>query len=190
METSKQAIVVPENRVVADITKAVDKVQSRCYRRRTMFQNTVEEAMHSRLWHEEERIREINERLKQLTKQYNEFLDLQREAETRKKRIKTLFSLVGQQDYNAPAGQEVEHKVAMSILRDSVENLRLTLPLWKAMREYLSHVPEARIAEMEAFFQELKFADGNRQAMESALRRHPRVFKIRREKREKYISLK
>ena len=67
--------------------------------------------------------------------------------------------------------------------------LRATLPLWQAMREYLSFVPEARIAELEDFFQQISFAEGNRQAIESALKRHPKVFRTRKKKREKFIAL-
>jgi hypothetical protein len=157
---------------------------------RTMFQNTIEEAMHSRMWHEEERVEQIDERLKELIKAHNEFIDLQKEAETRKKRIQILFSLVGPIDPHAPAGRGAEHRIALNLLRESQEALLEKLPLWKAMREYLSHVAESRIGEMEQFFQSMNYVEGNRQAIESALRRHPKVFKIRKEKREKYISLK
>jgi predicted nuclease with TOPRIM domain len=179
-----------QNRVVGDITIPIDTVMSKCHTPRVMFQNTVEETMHSRLWHEEDRVVEINERLKELAKAYNEYRDLQAEVEARQKRIRTLFSLVGPIDANAPEGRGGEHRVAISLLRESQEDLKEKLPLWQAMREYLRHVKEARIAEMEAFFQQIKFPEGNRQAMESALKRHPKTFKTRKEKREKYISLK
>jgi hypothetical protein len=58
------------------------------------------------------------------------------------------------------------------------------------MKEYLQHVPEARIGEMEDFFETVKMPNANRQAMESALKRHPETFKIRKDKRDKFISLK
>ena len=189
MISTKEGISAAKNRVGGDIT-FLDTVMSRCNTPRVMFQNTVEETMHSRLWHEEDRIVEINERLKELAKAYNEYRDLQAEVETRQKRIKTLFSLVGALDKNAPEHRGGEHRVAMALLAESQTELKEKLPLWQAMREYLRHVKEARIAEMEAFFQQVEFAEGNRQAMESALKRHPKTFKIRKEKREKYISLK
>ncbi|MGB8473967.1 MAG: hypothetical protein WCE61_07795 [Candidatus Acidiferrum sp.] len=157
---------------------------------RAMFQNTIEEAMHSRLWHEEEKVREINERLKELTKAYNEFLDLQKETEVRTERMRTLVALIGNIDYNAPIGRETEHKVAMDILREGKDDLRAQLPLWKAMREYLRYVPEARLSAMEEFFQQVQFHEGNRQAMESALKRHPKTFQTRRVKGQRLISLK
>jgi hypothetical protein len=178
------------SRVAPEATKVLTRLCRGDSVRDVMFQNTIQESMHSRLWHEEQRIREINERLKELTKAYNEFLDLQKEAETRKRRMGVLFSLVGPIDYHAPEGQETEHKTAMSVLSERADELSAGLPVWKAMREYLQHAREARIGEMEAFFKEVNYADGNRQAMESALKRHPKIFKIRKEKREKYISLK
>jgi|SRR5579859_1764711 len=190
MKGIEQAVSTNQSRVVSDITNVLTRYSRGDIVSSTMFQNTIEEAMHSRLWHEEDRIQEINEELKRLTSAYNKFLDLQKEAEERKRRLQVLFSLVGPIDQNAPDNRGAEHRFAISLLKENVEELRSKLPLWKAMREYLRHAPEARIGEMEAFFQEMKFTDGNRQAIESALRRHPKVFKIRKEKREKYISLK
>jgi hypothetical protein len=54
----------------------------------------------------------------------------------------------------------------------------------------LRHVNEARIAQIEVFFESIKFREGNRNSIESALKRHPRIFELERKGREKYISLK
>jgi hypothetical protein len=72
----------------------------------------------------------------------------------------------------------------------SPKQCRDNLSLWEAMKEYLQYVPEARIAETEAFFEAVQMPNANRQSMESALKRHPETFKIRKDNREKYISLK
>ena len=182
---------VSGNRVVADITNNLTRLSHGDIVHR-MFQNTVEEAMHSRLWHEETRLREINERLRELTKAYNEYVDLKNEAKGRRERLEILFALVGGLDLNKAreTGEDSEHQTAQQVLSVSQEEIRATLPLWKAMQEFLSYVPEARIGEMETFFESVDYADGNRQAIESALKRHPDIFKIRKQKREKYISLK
>lgn len=190
METGKQAAIVPKERVVGYITNTLTTVRSRCYRAR-MFQSTVQESMHSRLWHEEERLREIDSKMRELKKHYNEYLDLQREALDRRKRMEVLLSIVGEIDYEGAAlGSRTRHETAMVLSGKQVEELRSALPLWKAMEEYLQHVPETRIGEMEEFFQGVGLIEGNRQAIESALRRHGKRFRTRKQKREKYISLK
>ncbi len=72
-----------------------------------------------------------------------------------------------------------------------VEALRLETPLWMMMEEYLHHVPEARLTDMQDFLQSsVQIKEANRYAMESALKRHPDVFKVRKKGREKFVSLK
>jgi cysteinyl-tRNA synthetase len=180
-----------ESRVVADITKVVDKVSSRCYRPSAMFQQTIQESMHSQLRYEEKTIADINRELQELADAHKRFTELQERAVEKQRRIEILYSLIGAFDYDsAVMGGSPEHKVAMELVKTTPEQLRASLPLWKAMEEYLKHTKEARIGEMESFFDSIGYAEGNRQAIESALRRHPKIFKTRKQKREKYISLK
>jgi hypothetical protein len=171
--------------IISDITFFVDMVMSWLYSLPVLRGGHIEEAMRSRLEHEIERMGAINARMKELAMAYNEFLDLREEARTRKERLERLIGLLGQAD-------EQPHlpRVAQFYSGLTPDELRSKLPLWEAMKEYLSFVPEARIGEMEEFFAAVGFTEGNRQAMESALKRHASIFKIRKRKREKHISLK
>jgi hypothetical protein len=183
--------------VVSDITFFVDTVISWWYVRLRMkiTDHPLEQSMRSRLHHETSRMKVIQKRTEKLSAAYNEFLDLRAEAERRKARVKRLLVLLGPWDFDSPANDYME-KDAQEIANTYISNaeqlgrLRADMPLWHAMREYLSFVPEARIAEMEEFFDHIGFTEGNRQAMESALKRHPKVFRTHKRKREKYISLK
>ncbi len=76
---------------------------------------------------------------------------------------------------------------ASKLTGGSAKELRSNLPLWEAMKEYLQHIQEARIGEMEEFFSHVGYEEGNRQAIESALKRHPKEFHVRKRKREKYL---
>ena len=151
--------------------------------------------MRDRLHYEVKRMGEVECRMKELAASYNEFLDLREQKAQRKPRIERLLALAGPWDWDS-ANFDYHENEAMRITgvyantaQDAAE-LLAKLPLWEAMVEFLSFVPEARIGEMERFFQDIDFPEGNRQAIESALKRHPSLFKTRKKKREKYISLK
>lgn len=148
----------------------------------------LEKDMLDRLRHECARIGAIRSRMKELASCYNEYLDLREEETSRRQRAERIVAVIGPYDFESYslAAQEP----ARAYLSKSPEELRSGLPLWEAMREYLSYVPEARIGEMEEFFQRAGLAEGNRQAIESALKRHPKVFSTRKKKREKYIALR
>lgn len=174
-----------------DITFFLTWVMSMLYCIHSMFENTIREAMHSKLRHEVSKMQQAQERLRDLAPVYHEFIELQKEAVERKRHIETLVALVGSVNFNVKPGNDTTKKQLEKLELVDVDAYRSRLPLWEAMREYLTYIPEARIGEMEEFFQkEIGFAEGNRQAMESALKRHPKVFKTRKQKREKYISLK
>jgi len=181
-------------KINSDITFLLDKVMLRFY---TWFMKapdselrshlTIEDQMRSRLRHEYEKMRVGEKRMQELASCYNEYMDLRDETAKRRERVLRILALVG---FHGVPGDDTTLEPAVAGFTSSEEKLRANLPLWEAMQEYLSHVKEARIAEMEEFFGSMGFREGNRQAMESALKRHPEVFKTRKSKREKYISLR
>lgn len=132
--------------------------------------------------------------MRELTAAYNEYLDLRDENARRKERIENLLTVIGPWDWESPDPDYREHE-AMRLLGIDIRNaedadrVRAGFPLWRAMQEYLRFVPEARITEMEAFFDHVGYERANRQAMESALKRHPGVFITRRQGGQKLISL-
>jgi hypothetical protein len=183
--------------ILSDITILLEKVMKWCYcgSRMRAADHPVQSEMRQRLHHEVSRMRVIEQRMRELSPAYNEFLDLREEKARRKPVIERLLAVAGPWDWESPESDYKEHealRIAGINVNDAAdaEALLSKLPLWEAMREYLKFVPEARISEMESFFDHVGFKEGNRQAMESALKRHPNVFKTRKKKREKYIALK
>lgn len=181
-------VLAPES--LKNITLFLDMVMTMLYATPAMLPGSIEDQMHSRLRLEEAKMRLIDAELGKLSKAYMEYLDLQKEAEERINKMASLIGLVGPMDFNPPIGQDSNHEIALQYLKASPTELRERLPLWIAMRDYLTFAKEARISEMEEFFQRMNYAEGNRQAMESALKRHPKVFKTRKQQGQKYISLK
>lgn len=151
-------------------------------------QHPIERQMRQRLHYETARAKEIRERMEVLAPAYNEFLDLRAEFDSRRARAGILLGMIGD-DVHAEVNVPRSEDGAAHLTGSSPQVLRSELPLWEAMKEYLQYVPEARIGEMEEFFDHIGYAEGNRQAIESALKRHPKEFRIiRRKKREKFIG--
>ena len=175
--------------IVADITFFLTRLCSGdIVSSMKITEHPIERQMRQRLHHEIARSQEIRKRMQELAPAYNEFLDLRAEGEQRKARLLILYGLIGD-DIHTPNPLFVE-RGAREITGGTDKSLRDALPLWEAMREYLHYVPEARIGEMEEFFSHIGYGEGNRQAIESALKRHPKEFRIRKKKREKYLSLR
>jgi hypothetical protein len=182
-----------------DITYFIDMVMSRLYIQDAMpTVGDIQASMKHRLIHECGRLQEISKERESLAAAYNRFLDLTEEQIRRQRRVERLVAVFGKDDYlkialgqPGPAGEGTGPII--EALPPDFDTLRDSLPLWEAMKEYLHHVPEARIAEVEEF---LGYPHGmgiegvNRQAIESALKRHPETFKTRKKGREKFISLK
>lgn len=167
-----------------DITNSLDSVMSVSYTRPMSLKGPIFQAMWERLQHDATRMQKIESRLRELAAAYNEFVDLRDETSRRKQQIERILGLL------APVLDESGKALASHHADSDPETLRAQLPLWEAMKEYLSFVPEARISEMEKFFQYVDFKEGNRQAIESALKRHPEAFKTRKKKQEKFVSLR
>jgi hypothetical protein len=175
--------------VISYITTTIDMVMSWCYAPLVKItEHPTERQMRQRLHYEAQRAKEIKERMEALAAAYNEFVDLRKEATERKVHMAILYGLIGDDVYTT--NPDWVETGARAFVGGNDKEMRSQLPLWEAMKEYLQYVPEARIGEMEEFFSHIGYEEGNRQAIESALKRHPREFTVRKKKREKYLSLR
>jgi len=179
-----------------NITKWIDSVMILC---ETFFVKVTEHPigrlMRDRLHYEVGKVREAESRMRDLAAAYHEYRDLLEDTRRRKTRVENLLTVVGPWDWES-LEPDYSEREAMRLLGISVSNaddaeaLRAKFPLWRAMQEYLTFVPEARIAEMEQFFDHVGYESANRQAIESVLKRHPSIFKTRKRGGQKLISLK
>lgn len=175
-----------------DITFFLDKVMSWLHSISVPDFFDVIESIKGRLVHECNRLNEIRKEMQPLEAAHNLYVDLYNERIKRENRIQRIVAVLGKQgDSLLKQDQEPDYPISAG-MTIAARSQREDLPLWEAMREYLHYVPEARISEMESFFGTVFGVDfpSNRQAMESALKRHPNVFKVRKVKREKLISLR
>lgn len=174
-----------------DITISVYKVMSMSYSDLMPDRFEIAERMRQRLLHECKSIAAGRERIKADIEAYHRVRDEMEQIAAREERVKSVLGVLGLHESSRIIEEEAELARAINdTLTFSPKQLRERLSLWEAMREYLQYVPEAQIAEMEDFFEAVQLPNANRQAMESALKRHPETFRTRKDGREKYIYLK
>jgi len=164
---------------------------SKSYSDRVADKFEIAERMRQRLSHECKSIAQGRERIKPDIEAFHRVQDEMELIERREKRVNNILGTLGLNETQRIMNDDPALLDTISLaVAFSPSKLRDGLSLWEAMREYLQYVPEARIAEMEDFFEAVGMPNANRQAMESALKRHKDVFKRRKDGREKYISLK
>ena len=176
-----------------NITLFLDKVMSVCYKILAMaFHTDTANQMKKRLLYECQGVQENRKKMEKIADSYNRYLDLladQKRKLVRIRRIATMLEsgemLNGALEQDRGAIDEALGTDALSAIFGIDE-----LPLWEAMKEYLLYVEEARIDEIVSFLSRLKMKTANRQAIESALKKHRETFETHKKGSEKYISLK
>jgi hypothetical protein len=177
-----------------DSTFSIDKVELLLNNLTVPTSSDIERGMIKRLIHECENLQKATKEMDSLAEAYNRYVDLRNEQIRREKRMERIMAVIGNKGLEDAMEATKDHgnSVALSFKMVDVDTLRYDLSVWEAMKEYLHYVPEARIPEIEDFFGFLgvKFESVNRASIDSALKRHPETFKVRKQKREKLISLK
>jgi hypothetical protein len=103
-------------------------------------------------------------------------------------RLRVNLSIIG----NIAGGEEQLREVLrydQGFAIFDVDEERKTIPLWKVIREIVRHTEKIRIADLEIQLQTFGYSV-TRQAIESAIKPHPSVFRDSKPSREKFVSLK
>ena len=147
----------------------------------------VMKAIVARLGYEVQREHEILSEMDKIVNHYHWYCDLmkqQAESDARARRIGRL--LKGSAGVVDPSNLPDE---ALQKLED-IKKTESDLPLWEAMAEYLTHVKEATIEDIQEFFNWLPKGQPSRPAIESALKTHKDLFKIAKKANGKFVSMK
>jgi hypothetical protein len=149
------------------------------------------DALKQQLTSECQRVQAIRSEKKKYADAYNRYVALQKELQERATRIDELAGMLGPDGALEAMRQDSSDAIGHTIeIHTSMTQLRSELPLWKIVRWYVGYVGAARINDVILFLEALGVDGANRNAIESALRKHPETFTIRRANREKYIGLK
>jgi hypothetical protein len=136
------------------------------------------------------RQKEIRAEMHNLSEAHNRYLSLQRESKAHEDSANALKSLLGPDALIAAMKQDDSDSIGSEMeIYPAVAQLREAAPLWQHVQQYLRFVPEAQVGEIVDILRWLKI-EANRQAVESALKTHSRIFRVRKQGREKFVSLK
>ncbi len=137
-----------------------------------------------------ERVQEIRGEQNKLASAYERYLVLQKELRHQEKRIDRLAGLIGPDLFLETELGDTSNVIVKTVeSHTSIRQLRDELALWEALQEYLLYAEEARIQDIQLFLDSFELS-ASREAIESALKRHPETFKSRKRGGTKLISLK
>jgi hypothetical protein len=169
----------------------LDKVMSRWHDRFVPLLTDALDSLRQQLVSECQRVQAIRNEKRKYADAYNRYVALQRELQERATRIDELAGMLGPEGVLKAELEDQTDAIGDTLeVHTAIAQLRSELPLWKAVRWYVAYSGEARINDVILFLQALGVESANRNAIESALRKHPETFSIRTTKREKYLSLK
>ena len=156
--------------------------------------NDIVVALKQRLAHEQARTLEARTEMEKLADSYNRYLDLIAEVEERRKRIERIAGVLGTGHFSwvstFAVGKGESIKYPVKEIEASAEELRRNLALWEAIEQFLMHAKESRVGEIQSFMEAVGMGTVSRQAIESAVRAHPKVFRTIKRGAERHISLK
>lgn len=178
----------PSNRSKSKANIVIDRLAHLWHNRITMRVYAVIAEMERSLTHEEAELAALEKSLKPLTEGYRKYMDVRDRIQARMKTIEKLTALVGYGLTPDTQGAEGESPEAEEVVNRSFEHRR-NLELWEAIVQYLRFQNEAQVGDILEFFEAVGIKT-SRQAVEAAIKAHPRVFRTQKRKREKFISLK
>lgn len=142
-------------------------------------------SIRQRLSADSKRLDSVYKEMNKLRRAYQRFRELTIEEKTIRERQLRALALVGPGLGEAT----VADLTADDIATLSVSKLRDKTALWELIAELLEHIGETRIYELQTMLTQFDIRP-TRQAIESAIETHKDVFDVRKEEREKYVSLK
>jgi len=179
-----------QEKINRNSTNLIDMVLCLLYSLTMPLLTDAQRAIKQRLLAACERVREIRTEQEKLASAYERYSILQRELKQQEKRIDRLAGLIGPNLFLAAELEDKSHVIGDTVeTHTGIEQLRNELSLWEAMVEYLSYAEEARIQDIQTFLESFGLT-ASREAVESALKRHPETFKTKKRGGTKLVSLK
>jgi hypothetical protein len=145
----------------------------------------ITESIRQRLSTDSKRLDSVYKEMNKLRRAYQRFRELTIEEKAIRERQLRALALIGPElDQGTIADLTVDDIATLS-----VSQLRDKTALWELVAEVLEHTGETRIFELQTMLTQFNIRP-TRQAIESAIETHKDIFEVRKEEREKYVSLK
>jgi hypothetical protein len=144
-------------------------------------------AMQKRMMREFRRVKAAGAEMRKLTDAFQRYQELRQERNKGERRVLRLAALL----YPGDMPQN-EDTARLGHMISDIDNAprKADLPLWEALEEYLAVVGEARPIDAADMLEGFVDRKVTRQAVESAVRRHPDIFQVRGHQGESLISLR
>jgi hypothetical protein len=142
--------------------------------------------LQQQLRHECRSIRSARQEMEQLSAAYLRYVELERQLEASRHRTTIILGLLG--PIHVAESMEGTDTDCLAEF-PAPEVLRRKLRLWVAVREYLRMVGKSKVGDIQKFLNLLNMESATRQAIESAVKRHPSSFEIKKENHERYLTL-
>jgi hypothetical protein len=170
-------------------TYLVDLVACLVYSAGMRLSEALEQIV-QQLTNQAERTKKIRDEMEELRPSYTKFLDLQRELKERQNRMRRIIAVLGPKMFDITKSDDYFVENEWDCPHDDPEELRENLSLWQAVETFVSINGPSRVGEIQEFLDSVDIDSVSRQAIESAVNRHPEVFKTISKNRERYITLR
>jgi hypothetical protein len=130
----------------------------------------------------------ISEEMSTLRSAFTRYRDLSAQMDGKTERIKAVLGVLADSK-EKEIGDTFELLDSLGIPSEVPSDIRSKTPFWKLLREIVRQVTEMQIVELEHTLPHFGISI-SRQAIESALKTHKDVFRVRKQGREKFVSVK
>jgi hypothetical protein len=173
-----------------DANKYLDSVATGCFNPLVARTHDVLSRIQGALTVDAARMKEIAVEMAKHADAHYRYLALQRESAEHEKSAHGLMALLGPKAFVAVMSDDKTDTIGYEVdVTPSPAELRQSATFWRHVRNYLRFVPESQVGEIVEFLQWVGI-ETSRQAVESAIKTHGKVFQVKRRGRERFVSLK
>jgi DNA-binding transcriptional regulator YdaS (Cro superfamily) len=141
------------------------------------------------LAHDARRLKYLSEEMAKHADSHSRYLGLQRDSETHEESARGLTALLGAKGFQRLLCEDKTDAIERQLNgAPSPTELRNGAVLWQHLAQYLRFASQAQMEQILDFLAQLEI-DATRQAVESAVKTHPRVFAIMKRGRQRFITL-
>jgi hypothetical protein len=186
-ESAPTTVSIPTaEHFLSDARIVLTFLESVLYRGSVARGSELAEALKERLQGKSDSLESVTTEMNTLRSAYNRYRDLAEQKEQLRQETLRLAAVLAPQLSPSDMADIFADDVA-SI--GTMQEMRGRVALWEVLAVILEQTGEIRVFELDMLLSTFNI-NGTRQAVESAIDTHRKVFSVRRKGREKYVSLR
>ncbi|MGA8152207.1 MAG: hypothetical protein WB952_14740 [Terriglobales bacterium] len=173
-----------------DASNSLDNVAVVCFNSLVARAHDVLNRIQGALAVDAARMKEIAAEMAKHADAYYRYQALQRQSAEHEKSAHGLMALLGPKAFVAVMTNDQTDSIGEEVdVTPSPTMLRASATLWEHVQNYLRFVPESQVNEIVEFLGWVGI-ETSRQAVESAIKTHGKVFQVKKRGRERFVSLR